>query len=344
MGLLLALALMACGRTSNNTNGPSVGSVYAGRVVQADLGPVVPDATAWWQGPPTFGVRPLNSATRLDQDKFDVTVRFAHAGTREEMRLEYQVWISTAIATAVMDSTKTALGNSLSGAKAGDQVLYYNRNLAGGPAPYANEALVRVGQTVVTIVWTHIDGFASTGSVGKIAVKAAGRLKDSLAGKVQASPAPSPDAMLLAPPGPDLTLLGTARLPVEVVPQILVFSAPADMTKFFHQVGVSDVVYGDYAVNVDTRMEVLTSGFTFASPTGSKEWIDTFYGGSTGLTQGVYLNFESDTGQYVAAFGLGNKGVLMVCKSSASGEEAGRSCESAMVRVIPGWRLALGGA
>ena len=147
---------MACGRTSNNTNGPSVGSVYAGRVVQADLGPVVPDATAWWQGPPTFGVRPLNSATRLDQDKFDVTVRFAHAGTREEMRLEYQVWISTAIATAVMDSTKTALGNSLSGAKAGDQVVtgpYNNvRGMTDGDpvrveAPPKQQSSVPAGQT-----------------------------------------------------------------------------------------------------------------------------------------------------------------------------------------------------
>jgi hypothetical protein len=113
------------------------------------------------------------------------------------------------------------------------------------------------------------------------------------------------------------------------------------MTDFFHHAGVTDFVYGDYAVNADTRMEILTAGFTFSSPTGSKDWITAFYGGSSGLSQGVYLNFESDTGQYVGAFGNGTRGVLVVCRSSAPGEQAGRSCESSLVRVIDGWRASL---
>jgi hypothetical protein len=90
-------------------------------------------------------------------------------------------------------------------------------------------------------------------------------------------------------------------------------------------------------------MEILTAGFTFSSPTGSKDWIDSFYGTSSSLSQGVYLNFESDTGQYVGAFGNGTRGILVVCRSSAPGEEAGRSCEGSLVRVINGWRTVLAG-
>ncbi|TMF31670.1 MAG: hypothetical protein E6I29_04310 [Chloroflexi bacterium] len=310
-GAILALSLVACGRASTSS-GPSVASVYSGRVVLNDLNPVVRDLPSWWDGPPTFDVKPLNSATRPDFERFAVVIRFA-------------------------------LGTSLSGPKAGDQVLYYNQNAGGGAAPYISEALVRVGETVIVVVWARVDAYATTSSLGKVAATAATRLKSATSGKLHVSPAPSPEPALVAPQGPDLTLLGTARLPVEVVAQMLVYPAPMEMTDFFHHAGVSDFVYGDYAVNADTRMEILTAGFTFSSPTGSKDWITAFYGGSSGLSQGVYLNFESDTGQYVGAFGNGTRGVLVVCRSSAPGEQAGRSCESSLVRVIDGWRASLAG-
>ena len=342
-GVMLAIVLVACGRASTNNSGPNVATVYSGRVVLNDLNPVVRDLPSWWDGPPTFDVKPLNSATRPDVERFAVIVRFSHIGTAEQIRLRYQVYDSSAYATALMSAEQNALGTSLSGPKAGDQVLYYNQNAGGGPAPYISEALVRVGQTVIVVVWDRVDAYVSTASLGKVATTAANRLKSSTSGKLRVSPAPSPAAGFLAPPGPDLTLLGTARLPVEVVAQILMYSAPADMTDFFHHAGVNDFVYGDYAVNADTRMEILTAGFTFSSQTGAKDWIDAFYGTSSNLTQGVYLNFESDTGQYVGAFGLANRGILVVCRSSASGEEAGRSCEGTLVRVINGWRMSLGG-
>ena len=315
--------------------------VYAGRVLLNDLNPVVRDLPSWWDGPPTFDVKPLNSATRPDVERFAVVVRFSHVGTAEQIRLRYQVFDSTSYATALMNAEQTALGTSLTGPKAGDQVLYYNQNAGGGAAPYISEALVRVGETVIVVVWARVDAYTSTSSLGKVAATAATRLKSSTSGKLRASPAPSPEPALLAPPGPDLTLLGTAQLPVATVAQMLVYPAPNEMTNFFHLAGVNDFVYGDYAVNADTRMEMLTAGFTFSSASGSKDWIDTFYGGSSSLSQGVYLNFESDTGQYVAAFGNGTRGVLVVCRSSAAGEEAGRSCEGSLVRVINGWRTVL---
>ena len=64
---------------------------------------------------------------------------------------------------------------------------------------------------------------------------------------------------------------------------------------------------------------------------------------SGNLLSGVYLNYEQDTGQYVAAFGSGNKGVLMVCKSSALGEQASRSCEGPLLRMVKAWGQVLGG-
>lgn len=341
-GLVLALALVACGRVSTTNNGPTLAAVYGGRIALSDVSGLLGDTRNWAQGAPTFDVRPLNSATREDADRLGVTLRFSHIGTREELRLHYQVWSSTAIATAIVDLNKTVLGTSLTGPRAGDQVLYFNQNLQAGAAPYASEALVRVGQVVLGIVLSRVQSFASTGELGKVAVKAATRLKDSLAGKIHASATPSPDPLLLAPAGPDVTLLGSDRLPVNVVAQMLFVANPGDLALMFNQLGASDFVYGDYALNSDTRMEVLTSGFTFSDSSGAKKWIESYYGASN-LTSGVYFNYENDTGQYVAAFGAGNRGILMVCKSSAPGEEAARACESPMSRVITGWRLALAG-
>jgi hypothetical protein len=339
----LALVTLACGRSNTSSSGPSMGAVYAGRVVLNDLDPIVRDSSSWWEGPPTFNVRPLNSSTRLDEDRFGVTVRFAHVGSRESLEVGYEVWVSTSIATSFMSAYQNALGNSLSGPKAGDQSLYYNRNIGAGAAPYLNAAYLRVGQTVISIIWSHVDAVAGTSTVGKLAVKAATRLKDVLNGKVRPSPPATQDPVLLPPEGPDLTLLGKTVLPIEVVPQLLVYPAPQEMVTFFKQGGVKDFVFGDYAVDVDTHMEINTAGFKFSSPTGAKDWIDTVYGSSNNLASGVYLNYEQDTGQYVAAFGSGNKGVLMVCKSSALGEQASRSCEGPLVRILKAWGQVLEG-
>src|SRR5438128_11014770 len=146
---MLAIALAACGRASSNNSGPSVATVYSGRVVLNDLNPVVRDLPSWWDGPPTFDVKPLNSATRPDFERFAVVVSFAHAGTGEQIRIRNQVFDTTSYATALMSAEQTALGTSLTGPKAGDQVLYYNQNGGGGPAPYIREALARAGRTAV---------------------------------------------------------------------------------------------------------------------------------------------------------------------------------------------------
>src|SRR5256712_6525919 len=181
-------------------------SVYSGRVELNDLNPVVRDLPSWGDGPPTFDVKPRNSATRPDVERFAVVVRFSHVGTGEQIRLRYQVYDTSAYATALMNAEQNALGTSLSGPKAGDQVLYYNQDAGGGPAPYISEALVRVGQTVIVIVWARVDAYANTNSLGKVTATAANRLKSSTSGKLRVSPDPSPAPGLLAPPGPAITL------------------------------------------------------------------------------------------------------------------------------------------
>ncbi len=262
----------------------------------------------------------------------------------ESIRIDYEVWNSTSYASAVMSSEEDALGKSLSGSKAGDQTLYYNRNLRAGSAPFASEAFVRVGQTVMLIVWARPNSFIATSSLAKVAAKAANRLKDALAGKVHSSPTPAPDRVLLAPPGPDLTLLGTTTLPVDVVGQLLYSPAPGVITNYFRGVGVNDVVYGDYALDSDTRMEVVTIGFSFKTTTGAEDWLGEFYATNSNFSNGVYFNYEADSGQYVVAFGKGTRGILLVCRSSETGEQAGRSCEAPLIRVVNGWHMALAAA
>jgi len=337
--LLLVVALTACGRTTGTTSGPSAAGVYAGRVGLNDFKSAI-DPEGWVEGPPTFGVRPLNSSSLPEEERFELTLRYQKLGTQEAIHINYQVWQTTSVASALMSFEKSNLGTSLTGPKAGDQVLYYNQNAQSGPAPYLSLALVRVGQTVIQIAWARVNSFVDTKSLGAVAVTTANHLKSSLAGKLHPSPSPAVDPLLLAPKGPDLTLLGSTVLPLEVVPQILYSPAPEIMSTFLHSAGANTAVYGDYALNTDTRMEVRTVGMTFTNPSDVPKWIGTFFPAG-GMQAGVYLNYEPDTEQYVAAFGTGNRAFLSVCKSSAAGEAASRSCEGSWVRVVNAWRVAL---
>jgi hypothetical protein len=341
--VVLAIALVACGRTSATNGGATQGAVFAGSVRLSDVAPSLGDSTNWWPGPPQFGARPLDSSTRSEEERFELTVRYAHTGTAETLNVVYRVWISSALATAIMTGTQQAVGASLKGPKAGDQILYYNRNLSFGAAPYESETLVRVGQVVVQIVWSRTLSFASLSDQGSVANKVVSRLKDGLAGKLTVESKPAPDPKLLPPPGPDLTLLGTDRLPVETVAQMVGAPAPADVAAVFRQLGATDFVYGDYALNNDTHMEVQTSAFTFSSPTGATDWLDRFVGKSALDSSGGYFNYDDPTGQYIAAFGVGSKGVVMICRSAAQLEAASRACELPMSRVAGAWKTALGG-
>ncbi len=317
----------------------SPAALYASTVQLADIAPLVGDSSNWWPAPPTFGVRPLDVSTLPDQERYAITVRFTHNGTSEGLEAVYRVWDSAATATAVMNSISSALGTSLSGPKAGDQILYYNQQQQVGAAPYSSEMLIRVGQTDVIVIWSQTPAFATTTQLGRIAARVVSRLKQVARG----SPAPSPDSTVLPPFGPDLTLLGTTRLPVEATAGLLDSPSPAAVAQIFSVLGVRDFVYGDYALDDDTHMEVRSAAFTFADAASATTWIDTLIGASSLDQSGAYLNFDSATEQYVAAFTGGAHGAILICKSSANFESASRACELPMSRVAGAWRAALGG-
>lgn len=349
LGLFAAIALLvlpvlaACGRSTSATVAPSANTLYASRLTLHDVTPITGDAENWWDGPPTFDVRPLNSATREDAELGGVTVRFNHLGTSEILELDYRVWNSTSIASAIVSVNKLISGNGETGPKVGDQALYYNRKLMTGPTVYNNVAYVQTGQVEIDIVWSHVQSFATTKAVGAIASKVVSKLKNGIAHKAQPSPSANGDPKLLAPAGPQLTLLGAAVLPIEVAAEMVSpASSPVALTNEFHQNGVTEFVFGDYALNTDTRMEVLTAGIVYTRfPTGGVEFIKSYFANSLDST-GVAGGYDPAAGQYLFGFGSLNRAILVVCKSSIEGEEAARACEAPMALLTGDWHQTLG--
>jgi hypothetical protein len=339
VAVLLVIAA-ACTRASTGST-ISPATVYSAGVQLSDVAPIVGDTGNWWPGPPTFSVRPLDTSTRPEQERYNITIRFTHNGSAESLEVIYRVWDTTANAKAVMDSLQTALGTSLTGAAVGDQVLYYNQLQRFGASPYVTETLVRLGQVDVTIIWSRAVSFNSTTQSAKLASKVVSRLRGTLTSKSNPSPQPTPDAVLLPPDGPDLTLLGSTTLPVEATAALLNAASPAATTKLFTDLGVHDFVYGDYALDNDTHMEVRSSAFTFSDPGGPQTWIDALIGASSLDANGSYFGYDDSSGQYIAAFTGGLHGAILICKSAGDFESASRACEVPMGRVAGAWRQAL---
>lgn len=342
VAIVLSLALVACGRTTSS-GGVALINVYDGGVRLGDVSSMLDDSSNWWPGPPQFGTRPLDSSTRPEEERFDVTFRFLHNGSAETLNVTYRVWYSSGLASAIMSSTKQAVGSTLKGPSAGDEILYLNQKLPFGGAPYVSQALIRVGQIVVELSWSRAQAFASTNAEGNIAKKIVSKLNQYTSASAHPSPPIAPNPRLLPPDGQELTRLGTDTLPVEVIPQMVGAPAPGEIAKIFQNLGAKDFVFGDYALNSDTHMEVQTSAFTFSSPTGSTDWLDQFVGKANLDPTGSYFNFDDVTGQYIAAFGVGSTGIVMICRSAAELEAASRACESPMARVASAWKTELGG-
>lgn len=340
--VVVALALVACGRTTT-TGGPTLPNVYSGGVKIDDVRPLLDDSSNWWPGAPQFGVRPLDSSTRPDEERFDVTVRFFHNGSAETLNVVYRVWFSTSLATAIVTTTEQAAGTSSKGPTAGDQSVYLSEKLAFGAAPYVTQALIRVGQTVISVTWSRAASFASTNAQGAIAKKVVSKLKGYTSSTAHASPLPAPDPRLLPPDGQDVTKLGADKLPIEVVAQMVAGAEPTNIENIFKGLGANDFVFGDYALNADTHMEVQTAAFTFSGSSGAKDWLDQFIGKSNLDSTGGYFNYDDLSGQYIAAFGSGSTGAVMICRSAAELEAASRACETPMGRVASSWRMVLGG-
>lgn len=339
--MTVALVAAACARSSSSGGNATPIDLLAAEPTQSDVQSLLGDSN-WWPGPPSFGVRPLDSASMPFQERFHVVQRFSHIGTAETLDVEFKLWDSTSTATTQMSNFQSAFGTSASGPKVGDQVLYYGSQTSTA-APFETATFVRVGEIVTTISLSRKDAFPGVSQLGKIATKVVSRLKDVLAGKVHSSPLPSTDRSLLPPPGPDMTLLGSTTLPVEAVVVMLGFASPETLAGILHSDGVGTMVFGDYALDNDTHMEVRAGVLDFTTPQDADAWANTLRGSATADANGLSTFYDDASGQYFSVFSVGTKGAMLVCRSTSNVEAASRSCEAPLSRVGPAWELSLQG-
>src|SRR5260370_41457851 len=268
-----AMVLVSCARIGSGGTSAQPAELYAAGPTVSDAGALVGD-DIWWQGPPSFQVRPLDAERTSFTQRFSVAQRFLRIGTAEEFVVQYTVFDKTSSATTRMTGLQQALGASPSSPKVGDQVLYYGLPGSGG-APYITRTFVRVGQIVVSIIWARKDPTTAVQLLGRIAVKVVGGLKKTTSARVWETPAPV-DQKLLPPPGLDITFLGAAQLPVEAWLVMVNIGIPTAGLKLLHDAGVTDFAYGDYALNNDTHMEVRSALLTFATATAASDWASTW--------------------------------------------------------------------
>jgi hypothetical protein len=299
----------------------------------------------WWQGPPSFGVRPLDAETISSTERFAITQRFIHVGTAEELLVRYTVFDKTSSATSQMTAFQNSFGASPSSPKVGDQVLYYGLGGSGG-APYVTRTFVRLGQIVVQIVWSRKDGVPTVGQLGKNAAKVVDGLKKVTSAQIHPSP-DQVDPKLLPPPGLDITYLGAAQLPIEAWLVMENIAIPVAGLQLLHGAGVTDFIYGDYALNHDTHMEVRSALLTFTTSAGAATWAAA-WSSATPDQNGIASTYVDTSGvegsgEYHYFFTSGTYGGMLVCKASGEGEAASRACEAPMNRTAISWKLGLGG-
>jgi hypothetical protein len=334
-----AIVLSACAKTSAGSNAQPL-QIYA-------AGPTVADVSAalgggdWWPGPPSFKVQPLDSAMTSPSERFSITQRFANVGTSETLHIRYTVFDSTSSATTRMKDLVTALGTTATTPKVGDQVLYYGSQPTGG-APFGGDVFVRLGQIMITISVTNKSQQPPLSLLGKLAGRLVSRLKDALNGKVRVRPLSPADSALLPPPGPDITLLGSVRLPVEAMAEMLNIASPTDFVGVFHSVGLTDFVFGDYALDKDLHMEVRAAEFNFATTADAASWIDSMVGKANLDKNGVFSTYNANTGEYWTFFTVNTRGAILVCRSTTDTEAASRACETPFDRVGGAWLQSLG--
>jgi hypothetical protein len=294
---------------------------------------------AWWAGPPVFGLRPLDVASMPFNQTFSVSENFVHVGSAEMFSVDYELWNDTSAAKSHMSSVQSALGTSaVAGPKVGDQAIYYGSQ-ASGAAPFQTVTVVRVGQVVALIGLDLKDGFPKVAQLGKIAAKVVSRLKDVLAGKVPSTPLATSDAALLPPANLDITMLGSTTISDESA--MVMIDAPSfdALAQTLRGSGVSDVVFGDYALNSDTHMEVRAAVFNFSTAKNAADWIAGLRGTTAADQLGLY---DAAHGWYIFPFAAGTKAAMLICRSTADTEAASRACEGPLSRVTSVWKLSLG--
>jgi hypothetical protein len=340
-----AIALVSCARPGSGGSNLKAEDLYAAGPTVGDMRTLLGDQN-WWQGPPSFELRPLDAASIPDTQKFSVSQRFIRLGTAEEFLVRYTLYDKVTSATKFMTDLKAAFGATTPLQKAGDDTLYLSES-SGGGAPYVSRTIVRLGQVIVHIVWARKDGQPTVSQLQKNAAKVIEGLKKVVDGKVRVIP-PKADPKLLPNPGLDITYLGSAQLPVEAWAVMDRSALPGTLVDAMHQLGINDFAYGDYALNNDTHMEVRTALFTFPSPVAATQWV-TLVGPGKPDASGIDWAYRpmsgsmEGAGEYVYYLTSGTHGVMMICAPTISGEAASRACEKPMERVAIGWLAALGG-
>jgi hypothetical protein len=338
---LVAIAAGACTRglsTGTSATNTQPADLYTAMPQVSDVRTLLGDQ-GWWAGPPMFEVRPLDVASMPFNQQFSVGENYVHVGSAEMFSVDYEVWKDTAAAKSHMSTVQSALGTSVvAGPKVGDQAIYYGSQ-ASGAAPFQTVTIVRVGQVISLIGLDLKDGFPKVAQLGKIAAKVVSRLKDVMAGKLPSTPLSTADAALLPPANLDITMLGATRIPVESA--LVMMGAPSfdALAQTLRGSGVSDVVFGDYALNNDTHMEVRAAVFTFSTATNASDWIAGVRGTTPAGELGLYDDAHS---WYIFPFAAGTSAALLICRSTADTEAASRACETPMSRVTAVWKLSLG--
>ena len=336
-----ALLLGACSRSAGTAANISPQDVYAAGL-SVDTMRNLLGGSGWWPGPPSFQVRPLEIESLPQTIRFVITNRYENIGTSDTFENLVQVWDSATDAGAHMTGVQSLLGTPVNGPTVGDQHLYYQEPPGAGQPSYTTLAFIRLGPVVDTLTWTAGSKFVSVGSVGKIASASIGRLRSTLGGRLHASPPASSDLSLLPPVNQDITLLGMTHLPIETFGLMLSVAAPADLASTLHNVGVTDFVFGDYALNMDTQMEVRASVITFPSDQDAMSLVNAFR--TTIDTSSPFASFYQDTsgpGQYYYMFAAKTQFAILICRSTAATVAASRSCENPLDRVAQAWYGAL---
>jgi hypothetical protein len=335
LGLLGGACTRGVSTGSTNAQPPDL---YTAMPATSDVRALLGDAN-WWAGPPSFGVRPLDVASMPFNQKFSVSQAFVHVGSAEMFTVDYELWNDTSVAKSHMSSVQTALGTSaVSGPKVGDQSIYYGSQTSGA-APYQTVTIVRLGQIVALIGLDLKDGFPKVAQLGKIATKVIARLKDVVSGKLPTTPLTTAESAVLPPANLDITLLGTTKISVESA--MVMIDAPSidAIAQTLRGSGVSDAVFGDYALNSDTHMEVRATVFTFLTAQNATAWVAGLRGTTPSDEPGF---FDPAHGWYMFPFAAGTSAAMLICRSTGETEAASRACEAPLSRVTSVWKLSLG--
>jgi len=340
-GLLAVAAVLAsCAGSSVGSAKPA--DVYSIMLTQAEVRTVMGDSN-WWAGPPSFEVLPLNAERLEVNQKFSISEQYLHLGTGEQLGVRYTIYDKSSSASSTMSNLSTIYSGAATSPKVGDQVLYTAQGTTGG-APFRYLTFVRSGQVILQLVWLRKDRNLTTSLLAKVAKAFTDPLKDL--GKKHATPSPV-DPNLLPPPGLDITLLGAADLPLESFTVMIGSALPDTVLSLLKANGVRTFVYGDYALNNDTHMEVQTAVLQFPTAASAVDFATTFAPSppdDNGIASGyIKAGGSPASGIYRFVFSEAVYGVLMICKSSIDGEAASRECEDPSERTALAWKAGLQG-